>query len=198
MLDLGGGDWSGPLHWIHVPRNSHSIFFRTSLLWRIKPLPNWPDSNKIRQLYGGNSTEGDEIILASPILAKVMHCRRDGNYKRKDLRAHPYHPPSQGKPYVQGGFFGGTKVGDLLQSIKIFAWISSCYDCHNVTFNTRIKIGCRSLVGSRIFSAFQWSDRKWRFCRYLTRITEENTKSLDRHNTHSSFRQRSGPYDWYI
>jgi hypothetical protein len=34
-------------------------------------LPNWPDSNKIRQLYGGNYTQGDEIILGSAMLLKV-------------------------------------------------------------------------------------------------------------------------------
>ena len=38
---------------------------------RIKGLPNWPDSNKIRQLYGGNYTQGDEIILGSAMLLKV-------------------------------------------------------------------------------------------------------------------------------
>lgn len=46
-------------------------YSRTALKSRIKPLPNWPDSNKIKELYAGDTSQGDEMILGSAMLQQV-------------------------------------------------------------------------------------------------------------------------------
>lgn len=49
------------------------------------PFANWPNSCKVRQLYGGNETQGEEIILASAFSTKVMHIWRGNRLNRKSL-----------------------------------------------------------------------------------------------------------------
>lgn len=114
--DHGGGIRRSALNWMNEatknltflpPRNSLS----TS---RIKPLPNWPDSDKIKQLYTGNTTQGDEMTLGSAMSDKVMHFRRSSKLERKDLIVPPLPFALIGKAICAGWIFRrdkGTRRG---------------------------------------------------------------------------------------
>lgn len=174
MQDLGGRNAR-----ICILDCIHSFMYLQSLVetlffflitWRMGPFANWPDSNKIRQLYEGNDAQGDEITLASARIDQVMHSRQSSSLNRKNSTRPPLSfPLTQGKPSVQGGFFGETKVRDSCGSVGYVWWACASrliFHNHILTLVATSETGRYPLVDCRLFSSFQRLDREGPFRRY--------------------------------
>jgi len=115
---VDAGSWRWDVRWVARSKacvnNPILCFAHTSLHLRVNPLPNWPDSNKIRQLYDGDTTEGDEIVLASAILDKVMHFRLSTKRERKGLIVPPLPFALIGKAICAGWIFRRNKGTRLI------------------------------------------------------------------------------------
>lgn len=99
---------------------SEYFFWVDAGSWRMGPFANWPNSCKVRQLYGGNETQGEEIILASAFSTK-------------------------GEPFIQGGFFGGTKAA-------IHWWTAEYYRVFNDRINREKFAGSDQALMTDIYS----------------------------------------------
>lgn len=132
------------LYLFHISQNS-----------RIKPLPNWPDSNKIKQLYGGNAMQGDEMILGSAVLSKVKIYAVSSVKKRVVTNRHgTYSSFVQGTPSIQGGFFGGSKVCTITRYAHTAYASGQRSDARRQSIYP-LNTGRYPLVGGRIFPALQ-------------------------------------------